>query len=131
MGLSTTTTTNRKGDSYTPLWFQARGLTLNILRTGNLVASQFRSGCVQNVATGTRDRSRCVRCVVISAGPFRMIEPHLPDRAIELYKRAADVYNVRVTFLFVFQIRPSSPVHVNVNQNVCLPITEHITDQKG
>ena len=24
----------------------------------------------------------------------RMLEPHLPDRAIELYKRAADVYNV-------------------------------------
>ena len=24
----------------------------------------------------------------------KMLEPHLPDRAIELYKRAADVYNV-------------------------------------
>ena len=24
----------------------------------------------------------------------RMLEPHLPDRAIELYKQAADVYNV-------------------------------------
>ena len=38
-----------------------------------------------------------------------MLEPHLPDRAIELYKRAADVYNVSLRSSFSYFELENSP----------------------